>query len=311
MGDTKVPMGYGFVEFYSGMACSRASMEDNCELDGQLLTLQVSRPPKDIHAIITQAGMTDANGNLLIPVQSQPVPQMFQGGNRLDPATGQFFVGDVSAAHLATASYPQPAFPAISQAGLLGQAGFMMPQTMMPTPLMVQTNPLMMGLQNPALLQQQQQQLAIQQLAFQQQQLALQQTGLQNVDPSTGLPQLGFQTVSQPSTPQAGQTQILPSQTVASPEQPNVGLPTNTTEPPRVTTSQPRRMPTAQVPQQLPSQSPLLTPQTQLSQNNVARLPNMIPQTSMLQYQTPTNQKLLQQAAIRPATHHTQRFTPY
>lgn len=91
--DTKVPMGYGFVEFYSVHACSRAALDDECELDGQLLTLQVSRPPKDIHAIITAAGLTDASGNLLGPYTtqalSQPQPQYFQ-----DPTTGQLFIGD-------------------------------------------------------------------------------------------------------------------------------------------------------------------------------------------------------------------------
>jgi len=91
--DTKVPMGYGFVEFYSVHACSRAALDDECELDGQLLTLQVSRPPKDIHAIITAAGLTDASGNLLGPYTtqalSQPQHQYFQ-----DPTTGQLFIGD-------------------------------------------------------------------------------------------------------------------------------------------------------------------------------------------------------------------------
>jgi hypothetical protein len=88
--DTKVPMGYGFVEFYTSQACTQASMDEDCELDGQLLTLQVSRPPKEIHAIITAAGLTDASGNLLSPFTAQVLPQP----TYFQDAQGQLFVGD-------------------------------------------------------------------------------------------------------------------------------------------------------------------------------------------------------------------------
>ena len=46
--ETQVPVGYGFVEFFNAMHCQRASaLEDHCS---------VSRPPKEIHAMLTALG---------------------------------------------------------------------------------------------------------------------------------------------------------------------------------------------------------------------------------------------------------------
>ena len=63
--DTKVPMGYGFVEFNKSQACSNAALQDGFLMDGQALILQVSCPTKEIHAIMSDAGLCDANGSLL------------------------------------------------------------------------------------------------------------------------------------------------------------------------------------------------------------------------------------------------------
>lgn len=87
--ETKVPMGYGFIEFVTAEACTQASAQADCQLDGQQLTLQISRPPRDIHAIITAAGLTDINGTLLLQYRCPPPQQTYYQ----HPKTGQLFVG--------------------------------------------------------------------------------------------------------------------------------------------------------------------------------------------------------------------------
>jgi len=158
--DTKVPMGYGFVEFMSSQACSQAALTDDSQLDGQLLTLQVSRPPKEIHAIITAAGihgLTDANGNLLTQFSQQVPAQQcyFQ-----DPKSGQLFIGDAQhAAHYVSQGYVQvqPQFESAPQAPA---------QTQVAAPQQAQAQA---GYQQPQYQQQYQQQQYVQQQAPQQQ----------------------------------------------------------------------------------------------------------------------------------------------
>jgi len=103
--DTKVPMGYGFVEFNESQACSNAAMQDDTLMDGQALTLQVSRPPKEIHAIISAAGLCDDNGSLLPqfnPHQQIPAQQTYFQC----PKSGQLFIGDAQhAAHYIAQGY--------------------------------------------------------------------------------------------------------------------------------------------------------------------------------------------------------------
>jgi len=103
--DTKVPMGYGFVEFNESQACSNAALQDDSLMDGQALTLQVSRPPKEIHAIISAAGLCDENGSLLPqfnPHHQIPAQQTYFQC----PKTGQLFIGDAQhAAHYISQGY--------------------------------------------------------------------------------------------------------------------------------------------------------------------------------------------------------------
>lgn len=103
--DTKVPMGYGFVEFNESQACSNAALQDDSLMDGQALTLQVSRPPKEIHAIISAAGLCDENGSLLPqfnPHHQIPTQQTYFQCQK----TGQLFIGDAQhAAHYIAQGY--------------------------------------------------------------------------------------------------------------------------------------------------------------------------------------------------------------
>jgi len=100
--ETQVPVGYGFVEFFSADNCSKAStIEDHCS---------VSRPPKEIHAMLTALGLTDSNGRLSQSIISsfQPPQQPPQQAYFQDPKTGQLFLGDAAhAAHYVSQGYVQ------------------------------------------------------------------------------------------------------------------------------------------------------------------------------------------------------------
>jgi len=96
--DTQVPVGYGFVEFFNASDCSQAAvLEDSCS---------VSRPPKEIHAILTALGLTDSSGRLFTQFTTSPMPQ--QQAYFQDPKTGQLFLGDSAhAAHYISQGYVQ------------------------------------------------------------------------------------------------------------------------------------------------------------------------------------------------------------
>lgn len=99
--ETQVPVGYGFVEFFSAHNCNQCSLlEDHCS---------VSRPPKEIHAMLTALGLTDSNGRF-----SQQLVGHFQPAQQAyfqDPKTGQLFLGDAAhAAHYVSQGYVQVQF---------------------------------------------------------------------------------------------------------------------------------------------------------------------------------------------------------
>jgi len=99
--ETQVPVGYGFVEFFSAQNCNQASLlEDHCS---------VSRPPKEIHAMLTALGLTDSNGRF-----SQQLVGHFQPAQQAyfqDPKTGQLFLGDAQhASHYVSQGYVQVQF---------------------------------------------------------------------------------------------------------------------------------------------------------------------------------------------------------
>jgi len=183
--ETKVPMGYGFIEFVTAEACTQASAQNDCQLDGQQLTLQISRPPRDIHAIITAAGLTDINGTLLLQYRCPPPQQTYYQ----HPKTGQLFVGALEHA-------PQY----LQQGYVLVQPQMSVPQTVLQPQILVAQNQQFAVQQQHALVQQgvnqglqnlqqqylvqpqllnQQQLLQQQQIQQQLQQQALQQQALQ------------------------------------------------------------------------------------------------------------------------------------
>jgi len=120
--ETQVPVGYGFVEFFNAMHCQRASaLEDHCS---------VSRPPKEIHAMLTALGLTDSNGRFsqqLVGHFQPPQQAYFQ-----DPKTGQLFIGDANhASHYVSQGYVQVQF-AQQQPQQQQQQQYQQPQGGMP-----------------------------------------------------------------------------------------------------------------------------------------------------------------------------------
>lgn len=273
--DTKVPMGYGFVEFYSSQATSRAAMDDDCELDGQLLTLQVSRPPKDIHGILTAAGkshiltgissMTESGGNIggNLLTNYGGLVQNQQTAYYQDPSTGQLFVGDASAAQ--TLGYmPQQLMNGLGgglmvQQPLLQQA--LQPQLILPQQIL--THPqLMLQQQQPLqqLLQLQQMQLQAQQQASRMQQ-RLQTSQLQQLQSQNQL-----QTKLSPKSPISSEGEPATSPTSTLPD-----VLTTPLQPPSLDKlATPLTQPLAQVLQ--PAQSQSVETQTpNVIQKNTAR----------------------------------------
>lgn len=109
---TKEKQGYAFVEFMNASDCAQAALQDDCQLHDMEITIQVSRPPKEVHQIISTRGFTDSNGNLLpqfTPQSTSTISMLMNPTSYFqDPNTGQLFMGETQhAAHYIASGYIQ------------------------------------------------------------------------------------------------------------------------------------------------------------------------------------------------------------